>query len=242
MADLSLLQALAAAFLAGEPSVEQIVVRASTTLGRSWRWLQPLAQRYVKMFSGGTRPRKREVIRFLRNDEGFTRAIFKYRHEIGIESWLTEPQQMHPVAAAEAWDIPEIESVGALAEWFGVSSGELRWFADLKGLTYKGNATAAPPLPLSNPDEEIGWCPVDRSAETAVEGVAATNTCPDTGSHSTSSSRPWLRSRTVNSDFRCAARRSTHRSADGPTGFLSHFWRGEDSEPLSHDRLPGSCR
>jgi hypothetical protein len=137
MADLSLLQALAAAFLAGEPSVEQIVVRASIMLGRSWRWLPPLAQRYVETYAGKTRPRQRDVTRFLRNDEGFKRTCSKYRHEIGIESWLTESQQMHPVAAAEAWVIPEIESVGALAKWFGVSSGELRWFADLKGLLYK---------------------------------------------------------------------------------------------------------
>ena len=44
---------------------------------------------------------------------------------------------MQPVAAAENWGIPEIESPGALAEWFGISTGELRWFSDLKGLGSK---------------------------------------------------------------------------------------------------------
>lgn len=44
---------------------------------------------------------------------------------------------MQPVAAAENWGIPEIESPGALAEWFGISTGELRWFSDLKGLVYE---------------------------------------------------------------------------------------------------------
>ena len=44
---------------------------------------------------------------------------------------------MQPVAAAAAWDVPVIESVGALADWFNVTADELLWFADLKGLAYK---------------------------------------------------------------------------------------------------------
>ena len=50
--------------------------------------------------------------------------------------WLTEPQQMQPVAAAETWDIPVIESAGALADWLLLTPGELEWFADLKRLGY----------------------------------------------------------------------------------------------------------
>ena len=46
---------------------------------------------------------------------------------------------MLPVAAAASWDVPAIESVGALAEWLGLNLGELEWFADLKGLGYKKN-------------------------------------------------------------------------------------------------------
>jgi len=51
-----------------------------------------------------------------------------------VEQWLTESQQMQPVAAAETWDVPTIESVAALADWFRLSPGELEWFADVKGL------------------------------------------------------------------------------------------------------------
>jgi RNA-directed DNA polymerase len=46
---------------------------------------------------------------------------------------------MHPVAAAETWNIPVIESTGDLAAWFGLKVPELLWFADLKGLGYKSN-------------------------------------------------------------------------------------------------------
>ncbi len=79
------------------------------------------------------------MVRFLLRDPGLKRAWSKYQHELQVDQWLTEPQQMQPVAAAEGWNIPEIESPGALAEWLGVTYGELRWFADLKGLAYKNN-------------------------------------------------------------------------------------------------------
>jgi hypothetical protein len=44
---------------------------------------------------------------------------------------------MQPVAAAANWDLPVIESIGTLAAGCNVTSDELLWFADLKGLAYK---------------------------------------------------------------------------------------------------------
>ena len=137
MSDRALLWALATSFLAGEGTVEGIVGRGSKTLGRRWRWLRPLAQRYLASFSGRTRPRHRHVIHFLRNDRGFRSVRSRYRHELSVEDWLYEPQVMQPVAAAESWDLPEIESPRALAQWLGLSASELRWFADLKALATK---------------------------------------------------------------------------------------------------------
>jgi RNA-directed DNA polymerase len=129
--------ALARSFLAGEMTVEGIVARASRTLGRKWRWLRPLARRYVEAVSGETRPRRREVIEFFLHDPGFRRAWSRYFDELSIARWLAEPQQMQPVAAAAAWDVPVIESVGALADWLNITADELLWFADLKSLAYK---------------------------------------------------------------------------------------------------------
>jgi hypothetical protein len=140
MSKSSLLGALATSFLSGEPTIEQIVTRASRTLGKNWRWLRPLALRYVKTFAGRTRPRQRDVVHFLRHDAGFRRAWSQHRYESSVEHWLTEPQRMQPVAAAKYWDVPEIESTGALAAWLGVSIGELHWFADLARLAYKENS------------------------------------------------------------------------------------------------------
>lgn len=134
MPNSTLLNVLARSFLASEPTVEQIVARCIHILGRPWRWLPPLARRYVKTFSGHTRPRHRDVVLFLRKDPGFNRALLKHGHELSLKRWLTEPQQMRPVSAAAAWDIPPIESIAALADWLHIDPGHLEWFADLKGL------------------------------------------------------------------------------------------------------------
>jgi retron-type reverse transcriptase len=130
----SLVTVLARAILAGEPTVEQIALRAEHALGRPWKWLRPLAGRYVAYYAGKTRPRHREVVKFLFNDSGFKRAQLKYFDELSIENWLTAPQQMQPVAAAKSWNVPAIESTSDLAGWLLIDDGELQWFADLRGL------------------------------------------------------------------------------------------------------------
>ncbi|HEX4231096.1 MAG TPA: reverse transcriptase family protein [Bryobacteraceae bacterium] len=133
--------ALAGSLLAGKPSVDELVARTSRTLGRSWRWLRPLAQRYVKAFSNGVRPRHRDVVQFLSQDAGFLRALDKYADKIRIEQWLNPPHSMQPVSAAGTWPVPAIETIGDLADWLAVTPNELDWSADLKALGYKGPST-----------------------------------------------------------------------------------------------------
>lgn len=128
---------LARSLLAGEPAEEDAYARAMRTLGRPWRWLRPLARRYAETFAAGPRPRHRDVVQFLLADDGFERARAKNRREIAVAEWIAEPQRMQPVAAAARWNLPRIESVGALADWLCLTPGELEWFADLKGLMYK---------------------------------------------------------------------------------------------------------
>src|SRR5450759_417482 len=133
----AVISALARSLLAGEPIVEDVQARAVRTLGRRWRWLGPLAARYVEEFAGETRPRHRDVVRFLLEDADFQRARAKYRHQISIAEWLVEAQRMQPVRAAQGWNLPVIETVGDLADWLSLSTDEQEWFADLKGLGNK---------------------------------------------------------------------------------------------------------
>ena len=102
-------------------------------LGGNWRWLRPLARRYVRAFDNQPRPRERDVITFLLEDKGFRTSLFEHFDKLKVVHWMTPPQRMQPVAAAESWDLPPIESLGALAGWLGLTPGELEWFADLRG-------------------------------------------------------------------------------------------------------------
>jgi RNA-directed DNA polymerase len=132
-----LVSALAKAFVAGEATPDAVVERSSKVLGRPWRWLRPLAVRYQKALAAEARPRQRNVVRFLKEDEGFCRAIERHRHTLEVVQWLPDQASMQPVAAAARWALPRIETAGALADWLEVSVGELEWFADLKALGYR---------------------------------------------------------------------------------------------------------
>ena len=135
-----LLDVLASSLLAGEANVADAHSRLVRSLGRNWRWLRPLAARYVKAFGRRTRPHRREVLAFLRKDSGLLEARRRYREEIEIKHWLAEPQIMQPITVASTWNVPAIESVGALSEWLAVNPSELLWLADLKGLAAKMKA------------------------------------------------------------------------------------------------------
>jgi hypothetical protein len=135
-----LIQQLARTILAGEPSVKTIVDRCSETLGFRWQWFPSVARKYVHKFSGETPPRHQEVEKFIQQDRSFLRAWEKHGREFVIAQWLTAPARMRPVAASRAWDIPRIETSGALAEWLGVTFEELEWFSDLKGLNHRSGS------------------------------------------------------------------------------------------------------
>lgn len=141
MPDSSLIEALACALLAGEPTPNLLLDRCRRTLGRRWRWFRPLTERYLTKFGTETWPRHREVVRFLRQDVGFQRVRRKHSHELVVAEWLLPPRQMFAGSGGRVWNVPAIESTGDLAKWLGLNPGELRWFADLKALAYKQRET-----------------------------------------------------------------------------------------------------
>lgn len=126
-----LLETIARALLAGPMDAKAAAERASGVMGKTPRWLPGLARRFVRAFAERVRPRFRDVVRFLRQD-GFLEG----RKAPPVVRWLTEPAVMQPMVH---WGVPEIVSVGDLAEWAGVTVGELEWLADLKGLARPGH-------------------------------------------------------------------------------------------------------
>ncbi len=125
---------LARAFVAAGPGVDALVAKAAETLGRNWRWLRPLANRYDARFAGLTRPRLQEVVEFLEADRGLRAAWRWHGASIRVAQRIAGPQPMLPVAAAAGWGVPAIESVAELARWLRLDESELEWFADLKNL------------------------------------------------------------------------------------------------------------
>ena len=123
-----MIDTLAYAILAGEPEVAAIVERCSFTLGRNWRWVEPLARRYIEATGSSLRPRHREVVQFLFDDAYFHRAYVKHRHELKIARWIMPPVQWRHFG----WDVPAIATSGDLADWLALTPSELDWFADLK--------------------------------------------------------------------------------------------------------------
>ena len=133
--------ALASTILAGEQTSDGIVARCARTLGRPWRWLGPLARRFIVAHANQTRPRRRDVIQFLLADEALQRALLRHGTRIEVQSWAPNPQVMQPVEAAAKWDLSAIESSGALADWLQLTVTELEWFADLAGRASDRRAT-----------------------------------------------------------------------------------------------------
>lgn len=133
----ALLHLLARSFLCCEPDSGAIVRSAGIALGHPWRWLRPVAGRFVESFGGLTRPRHNEVVDFLRNDPAFQRAWDQRGDKIAIHSWMTGPQPMLPAKAARKWDLPAITSKAELAAWLNLTNEELDWYADLKGINRK---------------------------------------------------------------------------------------------------------
>ncbi len=134
MPDSLLISLIATSLLAGEMEAGPALARVHRTLGRRWRWVGPVVRRYVETFNSKTRPRHRDVVRFLHGDPGVQSALAQYAEKLRVERLLTEPPVMQPVAAAAEWELPAIETVGALAEWLLLEGRELDWYSDLKGL------------------------------------------------------------------------------------------------------------
>lgn len=115
---------LAQAFLNGELRKADMVARGAELLGRKWKWLGPLAARFLKEFHGA-KPRLGDAARFLRHDE----ALCTARVELRIAKWT--PSNGVPMMR---WKLPELASPADLAQWLGLTGAEAAWFADRKGL------------------------------------------------------------------------------------------------------------
>lgn len=134
--DRRFLQTLATAFLAGPLTVEDISQRTTSMLRKPYRWVRPLATRFVTSLNRYVRPRRRTVMRWMQHDRGLNRAWEK-NPGLWLVGYRLAELQPAPIEAAKNCGIPKVESIGELAKWFGFEAEELEWFADVGGFEYR---------------------------------------------------------------------------------------------------------
>jgi hypothetical protein len=131
----ALARPLAHAFLIGDPDLAAILEHGEMILGRRWPWLLATAKRYLRTFSGPTRPRHREVVAFLVADRSFRLACTRFGGQLTVRNRLVGPESMRSRGVFAALPLPPLDTVAALARWLRLDVTELEWFADLKGLS-----------------------------------------------------------------------------------------------------------
>jgi RNA-directed DNA polymerase len=131
---------LAAALLSGPWELEGLVARAAEACGRKARWLRPLVRRLLADVAEHPGERASPVLaRWLVADRGFSA---KAPRVFGRVFWTT-PTMAPAAPAAASWNLPELATPAALADWLGLELTELAWFADRHGREAK---TPAGPL------------------------------------------------------------------------------------------------
>lgn len=125
-----LARGLADAFLAGAWTEQQLVDRAEAALDRRTRWTGRLAREIAAAYPRPPADRPRELSRFI---------------DQLLDGWPEpedepEPPRISrrliptPQMGRRRWPVPEIASLGELAEFLSLSDGELSWLADVRGL------------------------------------------------------------------------------------------------------------
>ncbi len=121
---------LAEALVAGRWEEADLVDRGSRALGRRARWLASLVRRLLAAFDSGPRPAAARIADWLLADDKFRRAC--RRGALTIERRRSEPPVMWNAPGVPSWAVPPLTTPAALADFLGLTLGELEWFADLQ--------------------------------------------------------------------------------------------------------------
>jgi RNA-directed DNA polymerase len=125
-----LARCLADAFLAGVWDERALVDRADQSLDRRPRWVRGLAREVLTAYHRPPSDRPRELARFIALALEQRSASEHEPESPRVRRWLVPQIAM----GRRRWPVPELTSVGALAEFLELGHGELAWLADTRGL------------------------------------------------------------------------------------------------------------
>jgi hypothetical protein len=128
-----LAEALAAAFLDGAWSPPDMTERGAVALGRSPRWLAPLARRTHAAFAVAPADRLGEVASAIERDAAFDKVLWDRDGVPRIRRFFA-PSPAMALAHAD-WGVPPLPTTGDIAAWLGEDVSRLAWLADWRGLS-----------------------------------------------------------------------------------------------------------
>nr|MBA3299662.1 RNA-directed DNA polymerase [Thermoleophilaceae bacterium] len=120
---------LADAFLAGPWNETALVIRAGQVLEPPPAWIDSLVRAVLAAYVRRPGDRPRELAAYIDLQLREMRPV-PGAPAPRVRRWLVAELAM----GRRPWPVPEIPSVGALAEYLGLEVGRLDWLADAKGL------------------------------------------------------------------------------------------------------------
>jgi RNA-directed DNA polymerase len=123
----ALARCLADAFLAGAWTVEGAIGRAGVVFDQRPRWTGPVAREVFAAYEHPPADLPRELARFIE-------LALERRDPAGAPPRVRRRLIPEPAMGRVRWPVPHLASIGALAEFLELETGEFDWFADVRGL------------------------------------------------------------------------------------------------------------
>ncbi|MCP4992261.1 MAG: hypothetical protein GY934_00535, partial [Gammaproteobacteria bacterium] len=125
---------LARALLAGIWEKDAMMQRARRALMGPLPWLDTLIPTILTCFGKKRRPLPAKLRNFILCSPGFSTAWMNPAGRPCIDSYPLEPALAEqPEAWCSGLELPQLTTPADVAEWLGVTTGELDWFADVPG-------------------------------------------------------------------------------------------------------------
>jgi RNA-directed DNA polymerase len=130
-----IVEALAAAFLAGPWERRGLVTRGREALGlaASEPWLVDVATRVLASFRAPPDARIDRLARFVAENQAVRERLAVDPPHV-VRVFNPAPAMLRDEGARTAWDLPALSTPGDVASWLEITDEELEWFADRRGL------------------------------------------------------------------------------------------------------------
>lgn len=154
----ALARGLALAFLAGPWTSAGLLDRGERTLGERPRWLSRLVREMMALFEAAPNDANDRLREAIERASSFNRGLARAKPRSNLRTVLVS----EPSMGARRWPVPILCTLPDLASWLAITTEELEWFADVRGLN--GEVERTPLLHYS-----FTWLPKRRGGYRLLE-------------------------------------------------------------------------